>query len=324
MSEPLPASAPACPVCGNAEGNVRHEAREMMFGLRHRFTYGECAACGLVWLLDPPADLAPYYPPNYYSFRRVEHRDRLRRLLLRGRTTDALGGFSPLGRLQRGRRPEPDFAPWFRQIGVGRNARILDVGCGQGHLLVELKEAGFRRLLGVDPYIATDIVHPNGVRVLKREVGEVEGTFDLVMLHHVFEHLGDPAGALREVTRVLAPGGTVLVRVPVADSWAWRHYGVDWAQLDAPRHFFLHTRASMDRLAAEVGLEVFHVAHDERGWTELASDAYGADVPLAEQSSEPDSALQAAANARAAERNRRGEGDQAAFYLRRAPDAARP
>ena len=316
-----PTAPPSCPVCHHTAGNGRRAAREMMFGLRHPFTYGECAGCGLVWLLDPPADLGAYYPPDYYSFREVYYRDGLRRQLLASRVTHALGGFSPLGAVQARRRPAPAFAEWFRRVGVGRSARILDVGCGKGHLLVELHEAGFRHLLGVDPYVAADVVHPNGVRVLKREMREVEGAFDFVMLNHVFEHLADPAGALRDAGRLLAPGGTLLIRIPVADSWAWRTYGADWAQLDAPRHFFLHTRASMDRVAAEAGLRLADVVHDERGWTELASEAYAADVALVDQPTPSDPVRQAAADARAAERNRRGEGDQACFYLRRTPTA---
>ena len=56
----------SCPLC---DGAVRgeHRAREMMFGLRDRFLYGECRDCGSLVLLDPPADLGPYYPPDYYS-----------------------------------------------------------------------------------------------------------------------------------------------------------------------------------------------------------------------------------------------------------------
>ena len=57
----------ACRVCDARSWGERLEARERQFGLPGTFTYASCSACESMQLLDPPADLAPYYPVEYYS-----------------------------------------------------------------------------------------------------------------------------------------------------------------------------------------------------------------------------------------------------------------
>lgn len=64
-TQPPPTSA--CNICGNDKGNRQHEAREMAFGLRDKFTYLECGSCGCLQLLNIPADMSRYYPGDYYS-----------------------------------------------------------------------------------------------------------------------------------------------------------------------------------------------------------------------------------------------------------------
>jgi 2-polyprenyl-3-methyl-5-hydroxy-6-metoxy-1,4-benzoquinol methylase len=73
------------------------------------------------------------------------------------------------------------------------------------------------------------------------------------MLHHSFEHMDNPCGVLKQIDKLLNPDGELLIRIPVSDSFAWRKYGVDWFQLDAPRHFFLHTTKSIALLAKNSG-----------------------------------------------------------------------
>ena len=131
---------------------------------------------------------------------------------------------------------------------------------------------------------------------------------------------------MHHIVRLLKPEGVALVRIPVADSWAWRHYGADWVQLDPPRHLFLHTRRSMDLLAAAAGLKVERVVHDSTAFQFWGSEQYRRGIPLQDPRSyarNPRASAFSAGEirtfeARAAELNACGEGDQACFYLRRA------
>lgn len=317
----------ACDICGNAEGNVPFVATEMMFGLRDRFTYLRCAACGCLQLLDPPSDWSRYYPPTYYAFDPPPsgRTPWLRRSLRRTAVRHALGERSVLGKALGRRWVLPHFLEWARHAGVGPDAAILDVGSGAGHLLVDMENWGFTNLTGVDPYIPADVEPTRSVRLLKREIGDVSGSFDLVMMHHAFEHMADPEAVLREVARLLPPGRSLLIRVPVAGKYAWREYGADWVQLDAPRHLFLHTEQSIERLAERTGFAVREVHFDSEAFQFWGSEQYRRGIPLNDVRSYSIDASRSPFTPAEIEEyqqtanglNERHDGDQACFYLRR-------
>lgn len=98
--------------------------------------------------------------------------------------------------------------------------------------------------------------------MLRRTPDELEGEYDFVMLHHSLEHMSDQFAAFGHLRRLLKPSGKLLVRIPLAGGLAWRRYGVDWVQLDAPRHLYLHTERSIRVLADQTGLKVERVIYD--------------------------------------------------------------
>ncbi len=302
-----------------------------MFGWREEFEYFECARCGCLQIAQIPADLAKYYPSEgYYSYKPPKEK-RYPAWLLRlrhERTRYFLGEFSAAGAALGLISKRPEHFDWFRGRGVTLDSRIVDVGCGAGGLLLKLQREGFRSLLGADPFIQADIDYGNGVRILKRGVEELDGEFDFVMLHHSFEHMADSAVALRALSRRVAPGGTLLLRIPVSDCHARRKYGLDWVAWDAPRHLYLHTVKSMQLLAAGADMEISSVVYDSIGQQFSSSELYMRGVPHLEHGKyRPDSGKDARPDAfsqeewdgfqrRAAELNRRREGDTACFYLR--------
>ncbi len=163
-------------------------------------------------------------------------------------------------------------------IKPGRDARILDVGCGSGHRLYELKNAGFHHLLGIDPFIRSDIHYPNGLAIKKQTLEEVQGDWDVVMFHHSFEHLIDPLAALKLASNLLVPGGACLIRVPTASSWAWETYRENWAQIDAPRHIIIPSEQGLALLASNAGLGVARVEFDSTEFQFLGSMFYQDDI----------------------------------------------
>lgn len=97
----------------------------------------------------------------------------------------------------------------------GRELRALDVGCGTGHHLADLRKRGFE-VAGVDgspEMVARARAHNQAVDI---ECADVEalpfasGRFDLVLCIEVLRYLRDPAGCLHEIARVLRPGGVCL------------------------------------------------------------------------------------------------------------------
>jgi hypothetical protein len=184
-------------------------------------------------------------------------------------------------------------------------------------------EAGFERVLGVDPYVEKDRQQASGLRVLKRSLQQVGGEWDLIMFHHSFEHMPDPLEMLQHTAAILSKDGCCLIRIPTVSSYAWGHYKECWVQLDAPRHLFLHSVTSIQLLAAKAGLRVKEVIYDSTEFQFWGSEQYLRDVPLnAEQSYAkcPSGSIFSDAQiqsfrVRADWLNQHGEGDQAAFYL---------
>ena len=257
-----------CRICGGELGEAI-VLREMMFGSGEHFDYGQCKVCGCLQIIDIPNDIGRHYPATYYSFGAAET-GRLAKLKSAVRAKLAIDGpalfFTGRDWWEKGSLKS------VRDSKVGRSASILDIGCGDGELIRSLRAAGFQNVLGADPFIEEDIVLPDGVRVLKREDSEVEGSFDLVMAHHSLEHMPDQIRAARNLFRLTAPGGKCVVRIPTVDSWAWKKYGVNWVQLDAPRHLYLHSRNSIERLLEAVGFKMVRTVDDSHAIQVLGSE----------------------------------------------------
>lgn len=318
-----------CRVCGAVGDAPLQTAREQMFGTGECFQYFQCGACGCLQILDIPSDLGRYYPSSYYSLSADggQH-GRLRGLLMRLRDAAAVRGRDGLlGNALLKWKPHAPLQS-LSHLVLRNDSRILDVGCGSGHLLRELRRLGFSDLTGVDPNVAADIVVDEALRIHKRHLEELEGRYDVIMFHHSLEHIPDQRAVLQAAHDRLAEGGTCLVRIPVVATHAWRTYGLDWVQLDAPRHLYLHSKASMDALARSTGFRVENVVFDSSEFQFWGSEAYREGVSLFDpQTGRPTSRSLAIASsnkakwrAEARALNARGDGDQAVFLLRRVGD----
>jgi SAM-dependent methyltransferase len=321
----------SCRICGNSEENRIHIAREMMFGTRDEFNYLECAGCGTVQIVEVP-ELGRYYPPDYYSLSEDKELNIAttfrRRLAAKLIGKHLVTGRSWLGARLAARRPYivDEFPRSLREpiLRLRRESRVLDFGCGYGQMLQTLHYFGFRHLTGADAFIETDIIYPFGVKILKRTLAELEPAFDLIMLHHSFEHLPDPRHTLSQLHRLLDDDGAVLIRLPLA-SFAWEKYGVNWVQLDPPRHLFLYTEKSFRQLIAEAGFDVVKVVYDSEAFQFFGSERYLMNIPMNDPRSfrgpnETNIFSQKQFDdwiLLAQKLNAEGRGDQACFYLRK-------
>jgi predicted SAM-dependent methyltransferase len=176
---------------------------------------------------------------------------------------------------------------------------------------------GFKNLTGIDPFIEADITYTWGVKVFKSDVFNHVGKYDLIMLHHSFEHMDNPYGVLKQLYRLLNPEGEVLIRIPVSDSFAWRKYGVNWSQLDAPRHFFLHTTNSITRLATSCGFVLYRISYDSTEGQFLDGEKYSRNITLHEHIAVESSCIRECKK-QAKILNKIKDGDQACFILKKA------
>ncbi len=321
-----------CQICGVTTGDIV-SAREMMYGTREEFKYFECSSCGCLQLIDAPVDMSPYYPKDYYSFSTpalIPTRSFLLERLHQYRSAGCIFGHNAFSWLLSKVKPGSDYS-WIAKLlkptGIRTlHAKILDVGCGAGDLLSEMAEAGFRQLVGVDPF-ATPRTDANGrLKILATSLDQLQETgFDLIMNHHSLEHMADQIGMLRHMRRVLKDDGVCLIRVPVASSEVWRRYRENWVELDPPRHLVVHTQRSFEAAAKVAGLRLERAEYDDSAFGYWGSELYLSDIPLTDpdtrkarspfanferkQIEEFELAAQAA--------NARQVGGRAAFYLRK-------
>jgi SAM-dependent methyltransferase len=311
----------SCRICRNKENNTSYEAKEMMYGLREMFSYFRCENCQCLQIAEFPEDMKMYYPDDYYSFSKYDGKKfkgpkgklkifQYKNSVLGSKLFKGLFGIKEYEILD--------------GLDVHRNTRILDVGCGNGrNFLYPLAEVGFKNLLGCDPFLSESIRYCNGLTIETSDIFDIEGSWDIITYHHAFEHLPNPKENLAKVFDLLAEDGVCILRIPTVSSYAWEHYNVHWVQLDAPRHFFLHSVESIEILAESMNMKLEKVIYDSNHFQFIGSEKYVKDIPLSVikkkglWSSLKRTITKSNYQRKAHRLNKSGRGDQAAFFLRK-------
>lgn len=190
--------------------------------------------------------------------------------------------------------------------------------------LYSLNETGFKNLVGVDPYIDEEVINRD-VKILKKTVHELPDNqkFDLIISNHSFEHIPDQLETVVKMSKILSENGVCLIRIPIKTEYVWNRYDVSWVQIDAPRHFFIHTIKSFTYLAKKAGLLIKDIIFDSTEFLFWGSEQYKRGIPLRAEDSysvNPKKSIFTSKQIRefrkmAKELNMNKQGDQAAFYL---------
>jgi SAM-dependent methyltransferase len=155
--------------------------------------------------------------------------------------------------------------PGLRELAAGEIAglpaqdrgRLLDIGCGNGGFLKTMRALGWD-VHGIEP-------DPAAARVASRTLGNViyqgsiadapfgAGSFDVVVMKHVIEHLHDPIASLVHCHRFLRPGGKVVLLTPNARSLGGTVFGRDWLGWDVPRHLFIFSPEAIRTVLERAG-----------------------------------------------------------------------
>lgn len=292
------------------------------------FPYFECSRCGCLQIREIPENLARFYPDHYYSHARPDQETWYRRLknrLERRRNVFGLLGKGVVGRMLQAMLPEMSL-PKLARVRPLPETRILDVGSGTGRPLFFLAEQGFRHVTGIDPFIQGDIQGPNGLRILKKDLSDLLGTWDVIMFNHSLEHMPDNLAPLVKARELLSDGGWCIVSIPTVDSHAWRRYGIHWIGLDAPRHLYLHSRASFKLLAERAGFRIRETLWDSNTGQFWASENFRRGLTLKADRNAWTWLGNRIARAvgflpqhvKATRLNRLGDGDMIAFFLQKA------
>jgi SAM-dependent methyltransferase len=298
-----------CKFCGSLS-LISFQASERMFGMGGTFSYSECTDCRSIQLDDIPQNLGDYYSHSgYYSFLPLVPSSLARRLFKQIRMNLLL--------TTKAKAFEPSYGYWLKKLAPKFHSKIADVGCGNGQLLYELYASGYTDLHGFDPYIEQDLeINPN-LHLWKQRIEACDTSFDLIMMHHAFEHTESPMETLQACFDKLKPGGKLLIRTPVTDAEIWKEKRELWVQLDAPRHLIIPSILGFGMLSKVIGFDLDDVLFDSTAFqfwgTELYEQGFTLDLRLVDEhfSQEEIAALEK----KALLYNKEGKGDQVCFFL---------
>jgi SAM-dependent methyltransferase len=242
-----------CLACGSSRTKTK-------WNLDKDHTIGVCLHCGVSFLYPQPGEdeLRQLYSEQYYHAWGLQDGEenevtrRMKRATFRLRL-DLIQGFEDKG----GNKAGSDAGNKSGSRGV-----VLDVGCATGYFLEEAQEAGY------DPYGVE--FSSFSAAIAKRKFGDdrvfegilegcgwPDGSFDLITMSDLIEHVRDPAETLGKAAALLKEDGLIMIMTPDTRSLSARLMGRRWTHYK-PEHFFCFNRRSMEGLAARCGLRMIH------------------------------------------------------------------
>jgi 2-polyprenyl-3-methyl-5-hydroxy-6-metoxy-1,4-benzoquinol methylase len=233
----------ACPLCGADGGAIvlTHETWRLR----------ECAGCGLAYMPEyPSAETLDTKFEWDESFRRERMERWMRNPLMRAWT---------MGVLMLKPSREGRALRFIRRFANG--GRMLDVGCGDGRLLMRAAAAGFD-VLGVEPSakMAAKAARRIGKeRVLIGRLADFDlpaASFDAIVTVSYVEHEPAPREALQHMHRLLKPGGVCAHKTPNYATKLRTLLGARWSGYRWPEHVQYFTHETLGRLLTETGHEV--------------------------------------------------------------------
>jgi SAM-dependent methyltransferase len=210
-----------CPACESS----RTESR----GHKNGFHMLSCKGCGTLFTSQVPGNLLEHYYDDYYDEEHLKLPD-----FIVARLDEIVAGFAS-----------------YRQTN-----RFLDIGSGGGSLLEAAKRAGWEAE-GVEvSRTAVEHVRSLGFQVHWGELAGASypsGHFDVITASEVIEHVAEPEAMLKEIARILRPGGLLWATTPHGRGVGARVMGLEWENVIPPNHLQLFSSAGIKTLLRRAG-----------------------------------------------------------------------
>ncbi len=232
-----------CAVCGADDARTIMRADELHLRERSRIRWhiARCARCGLVYVDPRPAAESSrrVYEGESYGFLR----------------SNAADGFVD-------GRPHAERVLGELEHLTGRG-RILDIGAATGDFLAAARDRGWQTYgVELSPHAAA-AARRRGLEIGAGTLAEARlpsDSFDAVTMLDVIEHLPDPVSEVKEVHRVLRPGGILCVETPNWRSIYRRLLGRRWAALQPRLHLLYFDEATLRASLGQAGLTVIRAS----------------------------------------------------------------
>ncbi len=212
-----------CPICSSQNLEL-YISSEDYFLTHEVFNIEFCKDCGLKFTNPRPSEelIKKYYQSEEY----ISHSNTRRGLINR---------IYSLVRLYTIRSKIRILKRYFK------NGSVLDIGCGTGEFLNEVKKSGYS-VKGIEPdqNARSSAIKNFNLEVLNENeiYDRKDSQFDVITMWHVLEHVFRIEERMKQIKSLMTPNGILIIAVPNPGSWDARHYGKFWAAYDLPRHLY--------------------------------------------------------------------------------------
>lgn len=243
-----------CPVCQSDKALVLYSDIRDNIGSEIDFLVMKCQACSHAYTTPLPDEnyYTEYYSDNYYSYNvdiQVNNNKlkfRIKRWLYQSSQSNLVYKL-----LSKPIIKQTAIYPTFKQ-----NGKILYIGCGNGAFLSFMKSIGWQTY-GVEiSSKAVEIARNNGHEVLEGVLNHANypsDFFDSITLNNVLEHIAEPTELLKEIYRILKPGGEIIVCVPNFAAHSSRLFKQYWSGLLVPEHLQHFNQKSLEKALKDNG-----------------------------------------------------------------------
>lgn len=230
-----------CPWCESDKAQINLWLKDE-FLTKEDFHICECLSCGLQYTMPRPSKekIGAYYKSEeYYS-----HQENKK-------------GFIPqLYEAVKKVNLKHKLKIATKDLHVGK---LLDIGCGVGDFIHEAEKQGWD-CLGVEPSDDAKAIARKRIKanIINSEALEEipDGTFDVITMWHVLEHVDDLKWQVEQLRRLIKPNGRIVIAVPNYKSYDGQFYKELWAAYDVPRHLNHFSKQTITKIFKTKGLEL--------------------------------------------------------------------
>ena len=157
------------------------------------------------------------------------------------------------------------YAMLARRYGT-RGARLLEIGSGLGHLVAQLEDTFETDGIDLNHWAVKEsksVVNKSALQTASaQELPFEDGVFNVVIIKHITEHLPDPEKAIREIGRVTAKGGYLILATPNLGSLLKPWKGKNWIGYQDPTHISLKQPEEWLNMIKDAGFSLQKVSAD--------------------------------------------------------------
>ena len=219
-----------CPWCGNQTNHLYLKVKDY-FLTQEEFELFQCDHCGLVFTVPRPAPevIGKYYKSEAYYSHQQNSKGFIPRVYEMVKTINLKGKVAMA---------TSDMA----------KGRLLDIGCGVGDFLLQVKKMGWE-VMGIEPSEQAASIAQTRLGFTPLQPSDYnklpDQSFDVITMWHVLEHVDDLKFQTNEWKRLLKPGGRLIIALPNYQSFDCQYYSDKWAAWDVPRHLNHFTQACL-------------------------------------------------------------------------------